>query len=216
MACRRMVGASLGALLLGCMMAPAGAAGRSKGTILVSDRAGDAYVLSRGDHWSSTNASLEACRAVQRRFSGEFLWVRRAGKEYLIRDRRTIDEAQSLFAPLRQLDPERAALERRQSRLEADEAALDRKQEKLERELDRLSDDSELRDEEPVRRRLESRQRELESRMRALEDRERELEAVERSIDRREDDLEEKAERELWRLIDGALDGGLAQSLGAP
>ena len=212
MASRRMVGGSVTALLLGCLMAPVGAAGgQSKETILVSDRAGDAYVLSRGGHWSSTNESLEALRAVQRRFSGEFLWVRRAGKEYLIRDHRTLEEAQSLFAPLRELDPERAALRPRQSRLESEQTKLDREQEKLERELDRLTDDSEARGEEATRGRLERRQRELESKMRALEGEERELDAVERSIDEREDDLERKAEAELWRLIDRALARGLGR-----
>ncbi|MGH9315534.1 MAG: hypothetical protein ACRD1P_00260 [Thermoanaerobaculia bacterium] len=212
MASRRMVGGSVTALLLGCLMAPVDAAGgQSQETILVSDRAGDAYVLSRGGHWSSTNESLEALRGVQRRFSGEFLWVRRAGKEYLIRDRRIIDEAQSLFAPLRRLDPERAALEPRQSRLESEQAALDREQEKLERELDRLTDDPEARDEESARRRLERRQRELESKMHALEQEERELGAVERSIDEREDALEKKAEGELWGLIDRALARGLGR-----
>jgi len=216
MTSRRLVGGSFGALLLGCMMAPAAAAGQSKGTVLVSDCAGDAYVLARGGHWSSTNESLEALRAVQRRFSGEFLWVRRAGKEFLIRDRRTLDEAQSLFAPLRGLDPERAALEPRQSRLGSKQAALDREQEKLERELDRLADDSESSGEESARKGLERRQRELEARMRALEGEERELDAVEHSIEEREDELERKAEAELWRLIDRSIASGLARPVGPP
>ncbi|HSS44166.1 MAG TPA: hypothetical protein VLO07_02405 [Thermoanaerobaculia bacterium] len=214
MASRRMVGGSVAALLLGCLMAPVDAsAGQSEEAILVSDRAGDAYVLSRGGHWSSTNESLEALRGVQRRFSGEFLWVRRAGKQYLIRDRRTLDEAQTLFAPLRRLDPERAALRPRQARLERQQAAMDREQEKLERELDGLADDPEARDQGPARRRLERRQRELETRMHALEQEERELEAVERSIDEREDDLEKRAEAELWLLIDRSISSADARPI---
>jgi hypothetical protein len=215
MTSRGMIGGSLGALLLGCMIAPGEAwAGQSKGPTLVSDRARDAYVLSRGGHWSSTNGSLEGLRAVQRRFSGEFLWVRRAGKEYLIRDPRTLEEAQSLFAPLRGLDPERTALESRQSRLESKQTALDREQEGLERELDRLTDDSEQSDQERARQDLEGRQRELETRMRALEEKERELDSMERSIDERENALEKKAEAELWRLIDGSIARGVARPVG--
>lgn len=214
MASWRLVGGSFGALLLGCMMAPAAAPGQSQETVLVFDRARDAYVLSREGHWSSTNESLEGLRAVQRRFPGEFLWVRRFGKEFLIRDPRTLEEAQSLFAPLRGLEPERAALKPRQSRLESKQAALDREQEKLERELDRLADDSESSGEESARKGLEHRQRELETRMRALEGEQRELDAVEHSIDEREDDLEKKAEAELWRLIDRSIAGAVARPVG--
>lgn len=197
--------ASLGMLLLAATMAPAAAAG-PKGE-------DDAYTISLHGRYVSTNVSLEAIRSVQKTFSGDFLWARRAGKEYLIRDRGILGEAHALFAPLRALEPEEAELERRQSRLEIQQETLNREQEELERELDRLTDDSESQPREAHRRRLERRQRELESRGRDLEDRESELEVVQRSLDRREDELEEKAERELWRLLDGALARGLAKRI---
>ena len=211
MASGKTVGLSLGALVLGWMTLPAALFAGSGEPRSVSSRAADAYVLARGEHWSNSNASLEVVLAIQRRFSGDFLWVRRAGKEFLIRDSRIIDEAQAFWAPLRKLDPERSELELRQSRLESDEADLDREQEEIEGELERLSEDSDRRGDETARSNLERRRREVETRLRAVEGRDRELEAVERSIEQREAALEERAERELWRLIDTAIIHGEAR-----
>jgi bla regulator protein BlaR1 len=171
----------------------------------------DAYILSQGENSFSTNCSLEALGAVRERLSGDFLWIRRAGKVYLIRDDRTLDEAHSLFAPLRQLDPEHEALARRQSRLSAEQDALDHEQEEIEQELDRLSDEEENSERASDRLSIERRQRDLEQRVRALQARERELDAVERSIDQREDALEKKIEARLWRLIDESIARGVAR-----
>ena len=84
----------------------------SAATLTVSDdvpapcgRAGDAYVVARGARWISTNVSVETVRTVQKRLSGDFLWARCAGKEYLVRDARPIEQAEALFAPIRKLEP---------------------------------------------------------------------------------------------------------------
>ncbi len=91
-----------------------GGRGAVRGNMRVSDRHADAYVLSCEHHVFSTNASLEEVEVVNSGFSGDFLWGRRAGRQFVIRDARTIEEAQRLFDPVRQLDPEREALRRRQ------------------------------------------------------------------------------------------------------
>jgi chromosome segregation ATPase len=201
----------IAALVLGLPMGTAAGAPQGATRTFRSDRAQDAYVLSRGNHGSTTTSgTLEDLEKARRRLSGEFLWVRRSGREYVIRDRRTLEEAYRLFAPIRALDPERAALALRQSRIEAEQAVLEREQERLERESERLGEDPGPRD-AAARRRLEGRRRELAPRMRALEEREREVEELERSIDRREEELEAKAEAELWSRIDAAIAGGLAR-----
>ena len=195
----------------------------SKPRIIISDETrkkmvalpnADAYVLSREQSFFSTNASVEDVEALIRSFAGDFLWVRRAGKEFVIRDTRTLEEAQRLFDPLRQLDPEREALRRRQERLGSDQAALDRDEEKLERELEARNEGGEIRGSAAARTDLERRRTELKSRMRALEARDRELEAAETSLEARSDALEEKAETALWSLIDRALTKGLGRALG--
>lgn len=210
----RMILVSIAALVLGCPTMTAGAPQERTRTFR-SDRAEDAYVLSRGNHESTTNGTLEDLENARRRLSGEFLWVRRSGREYVIRDRQTLEEAYRLFAPIRSLDPERAALALRQSRLEAEQSTLEREEERLERESERLGEDASPRD-EAARRRLERRRRELKPRMRALEEREREVEELERSIDRREEELEAKAEAELWKRIDAAIGRGLARGVEVP
>jgi hypothetical protein len=177
----------------------------------VSRSAPDEYVLSQGEHSWSTNVSLETLGTMRDRVAGDFLWVRRAGKAYLIRDGRTLDEAHSFFAPLRQLDPDHEALASQQARLGAEQGVLDREQEEIEQDLDRLSDEQESSARQSARRSLERRQHDLESRVRLLEARERELDAIERSIDAREDAIEKKAEAHLWRLIDRCIATGIAR-----
>ena len=177
---------------------------------------GDAYILSQGASSFSTNCSLDAVEGVRDRLSGNFLWVRRAGKAFLIREERTLDGARALFAPLRDLDPEQQALARRQEKLESEQEAVDREQDEIEQELDRLSDEEdngkgEGEREASTRRSLERRQRDLEPKRKAIEERERELDALERSIDAREDALEKKIEAKLWRLIDEAIASGVAR-----
>ncbi len=171
----------------------------------------DAYILSRGDHTMMTGGTLEDVRAARRRFPGEFLWVRRSGREYFVRDARLIAEAAALFAPLRSLDPDRAALERRHAQFEAEESRLDREEERLDRDLDRIQDDERPAAGSDSRNALDRRRRELETRRRSLEEQERELDSAESSLDRREDELEKNSEAQLWRLIDRALEAGLAQ-----
>jgi hypothetical protein len=206
----RCVGLSLAALLW-VTAASAAILTVSEDVAAPCGRAGDAYVVARGARWISTNVSVETVRTVQKRLSGDFLWARCAGKEYLVRDARPIEQAEALFAPLRKLEPEQSALSRRQSKLEAAQAELDKEQEEIERSLDRAGDDSRSHDDALTRRRLESRQSQIHERLRALEKEERELDAIERSIDQREEEIEAKAERELWRLIDRTIANGLAR-----
>ena len=178
----------------------------------------DAYVLARGGHFMSSDASIEEIEALGSKWSptGDFLWVRRGGREFLIRDARTMEESQRLFQPLKQLEPEQEALRRRRREIDSEERALEREQEDIEEEIQALEDRDEDDDSDrPVvasaRPDLDRRHREVEEKMRALEDRERELDAAENELDRRSDALEEKAEAGLWRLIDGALGKGLGR-----
>lgn len=206
----RFVGLTFGVLLLGAISAEslAGSPGGSTKTV-VSSRTPQAYVLARRDHWTSWNASLEEVERLQRRLSGDFLWFRRAGRAYMVRDRATLAEAFGLFDPMEELQPEMAELGRRQKEFDRKQSVLDREEEDLDRMADRLDDDEEG-GRESERRDLERRQRDLESRARRLEEEERKLEAVERSIDEREEALEKKAEEQLLELMDRTLREGIA------
>lgn len=162
----------------------------------------DAYVLSRTGGNSSMNVSIRELKALRSRFSEDFLWFRRSGREFVISDRSVIDEAERCFKALRTLRPEQEALEER-------DRALDREEEALDREHDAAADSDEKRDA-----RFDERRRAVETRLRALEERQRDLEREERILDEREEDLEKAAEAKLDRLIDDALRRGLARPLG--
>lgn len=175
----------------------------------------DAYVLARDGHFLSSDASIEEINALQSRWSGDFLWIRRGGREFVIRDAPTMDESQRLFEPLKRLEPEQEALRRRQKEIESEERTLETEEEKIEEEIQALDRDEDDDSDRPVvpdaRPDLDRRHREVEEKMRALEGRERELDAAENELDRRSEALEKKAEAALWRLIDGALGKGLGR-----
>lgn len=199
------------ALLVGVGGLAWGGEGGKRGTaVFVGSRAGDAYVLARGGHGTSASVSVDEVVELQKKFSGKFLWVRRGGKKFLIRDQAVLDQAQSFFEPLRALEPERKALHIKQREFEREEAALDRDLEEIYRRAEDLEDDHGERA-AAVCRDLKRQEEVLRPRMRRLEARQRELDGVERSLDEREEVLEKRAEERLWQLIDATLSRGLAE-----
>ena len=205
------LGAGLGlALVLGIGAVASAGEGRSRG------RVEDAYLLNRGaEHGStSTNLSLEEMVELRKWGSGEFLWVRRGGKKFLIRDRAVLEQAQALFEPLQGLDPEREALQAREQLIEREEAALEREMEEIAARAEGVEDDH---GEKADAIRAEARRQEdgLRPRLKRLEARERELNAAERSLDEREEAIERKVEERLWVLIDATLARGLGERLDA-
>ena len=159
----------------------------------------DTYVLNRGNS-SSMSGSLEDLVTLRGRYPGAFLWFRRTGTAYVIRDPRLLADAAAFFEPLRQLEPEQSSLARR-------EASLDREEEKNDREEEEIEAEVETRPSPE----LDRRRRALEDRRRDLSRRQRELAKEERAIDRRENALEETAERELWKFLDQAVTSGVAR-----
>ena len=129
----------------------------------------DAYIISAGDNLTYRSASsLDEFEVMQKRITGRYMWVRRGGQEYVIRDEATIARIEGLFASVDALRPEQKTV--------SDE------ERKLDREADELSDQDHL------SRAEETRLSELRDRLRAISQREREL-------DRKEDELERVAER---------------------
>ena len=202
------------ALLLAVSAGPAeGMVGaRAAQTVFYESRDSDAYVLSLGKSFWSTNTSLEKMQGLRKRFTGDFLWLRRGRKSFLVRDPETLRQLRTLFDPLRALEPDRAALERLRSPLESREKALDREQEALDREADRLSDRKKD-GSAGAREDLERRRRSLEERMRALEKEQERFEELESSLEEKQEALEKHAEEELWRLIDSSIARGLAKPI---
>jgi hypothetical protein len=199
-------------LLLAVSAVPAGGmvGARTARTVIYESQDSDAYVLSLGKGSWSMNTSLEGIQGLRKRFTGDFLWLRRGRKSFLVRDPETLRQARTLFDPLRTLEPDHAALKRLRSPLESRDKALDREQEALDREADRLSDRKKDRA-AGVREDLERRRRALEERMRALEKEEEQVETLENALEEKREALENYAEGELWRLIDASIARGLAK-----
>ena len=167
----------------------------------VSPSRRDAYVISRSGGISNMSASVDELMALRSRFSGDFLWFRRGGEEYLISDRAMVEEAARFFDPLRALRPQQRALADRERKLDREEEALDR-------EHDAATDSDEYRDA-----RFDGDLRAVETRLRAVQEQQRDLDRDERILDEREEDLEKAAEAKLDRLFDDALRSGLARPL---
>ena len=152
-------------------------------------RSGDAYILSVGPGPGvtllTTGISIEDAVSLRKHYGHDFLWVRRSGRDYLIRDGSFLARAHELFAPLRELEPEQQAVAK-------EERALDH-------EIDRLEDAADHHD------------RTVRDRLREAREKERVVAERERQLDAREDALEKVAEDALWRMVDQAIRNGTAK-----
>jgi hypothetical protein len=147
----------------------------------------DSYVLHFGAGNSTTvSGSIEDFTALKGTLSGDYLWVRRDGRRYVITDRAKLAEVWNYFAPERELRPQQQAIERETR--------------KLERESDALEDADD--------RKLTARER---SRLDELHALERDLARREQALDEREEELDRMAERKLWQLVDRAIRDGAAR-----
>jgi hypothetical protein len=156
-------------------------------TMLASSKSRmDGYILAAdGDNITfSGGVDMSSFETLHDRYPGKMLWVRRHGREYVVRDETLLMRARALFAPQAALAPEQRAIGR-------EEAALDREEERL--------DDAPNTAEN--RRRLDD-----------IHARQAKVAEREKALDEREEELERAAERELWQLVDAAIRSGAAKS----
>lgn len=169
------------------------------------------YIFRRGDrsYIVTGNASIHNIGRMTSRWSGDYLWAKLGGREYLIRDHAVLDEARKAFA---QLDASQAEYHAIEARMRPVETRAD----ELERSIDTLGDRLDDEDDELTaaeRRSLEKRLRELELQMKPLEAQLRELEREEERFDRKQEVLEEAAEKKLEEIIRRAIARGAAERL---
>ena len=155
-------------------------------TLASSKPTKDAYILAvnGGNVTFSGNFDFSYFKTFRERYPGKVLFVRRYGREYVIRDETLLMRAQALFAPQAALAPEQAAIGR-------EEAALDREEDSL--------DDAPNTAEN--RRRLDD-----------IHAKQAKVAEREKALDEREEELERAAERELWVMVDAAIRSGVAKS----
>jgi len=150
----------------------------------------DSYVLHFDRSGTTTmSGSLDDFNAISNKLSGDYLWVRRDGRAYVITDRAKLAESWNYFAPARELDSQQRAVEE-ESR-------------KLERESDRLED---ARDDRALTHAEQARLADLHAQ-------ERDLSRREKALDDREEELDRIGEAKLWQLVDRAIKEGTARAL---
>ena len=150
----------------------------------------DSYVLHFGGNRDSVtiSGSIEAFNAIRGTLDGDYLWVRHAGKSYVITDHARLAEVWGYFAPQRELHPKQKEVEAETKRIEKESDALED------------VDDRELTSAEH-------------SRLDDLHAKERELSRRQQALDEREDELDRIAEAKLWQLVDRAIKQGVARGL---
>ena len=166
----------------------------------------DAYALILNGSWRSANKSIEEMGAIHDKVGGDYLWFRRGGGIYLVRDRAVLEQSQALFESLGMLEPEEHAIERRQKAIERKEEALDRERDRLRHEDDECDRNAHGPARERRRKQIEAERRDLESQVRGRE-------TEERAFERRSRQMEKEAENRLWVLIDRWIAEGSAKRL---
>lgn len=160
------------------------------------------YIYKQGDHTHiRSNSGIEQMVALSKRWQGELVWLKRNGRQYLIRDAAVLAEVRGAFAELHAYEPRLRAAEERLRPLE-------RKMERIEDRMDHLSD--RLGDEEDLdaatrrdlERQLRDAEREFSDLERSYRPAERENERMEREHDRLERIAEEKFETIVLRAVD--------------
>ena len=166
------------------------------------------YVFKRGEisyMRTNSNTDIRSVVAVAKRWPGDFIWTRRDGREYLIRDAAVLAEARRAYARLDAMNVEIHAFEKRMRPVERRHDFLEDKTEAIEEQLEEKNPSR------SERRELEARMRELEREMRVLEKDLRVLEDEEERLDDRQEALEKVAEEELEEIIRRALRRGGAE-----
>jgi len=206
-----------------------------------------------GDDWAITSASgsismhgsfhgeeVERLRARRRTGKSDFIWFRRNGKAYIIRDAATIQQAKALFAPQEALGKQQEELGREQEALGAQQEELGRKMEqvrvevpdltgefqKLQAQLDQLhkhgASQEELGDLQgalgdlqgklgEIQGKAGERQGEFGAKQSELGAQQGKLGEKQGKLGDEQGRLAEKASREMKGLLDNALAKGLAQ-----
>ena len=94
------------------------------------DKSHDGYVIVH-DHnvtMSGSTEDLARARSFRYKIGGEYMWFRRDGKAYIIRDKATLQAAQKLFEPQEDLGRQQSELGALQSELGARQAELGARQ----------------------------------------------------------------------------------------
>lgn len=103
------------------------------GFVVGEDDEGEHFVIVWGDSTTMSGSSDDArlAKALRRKISGDYIWFHRDDKEYVIRDKATVERAKALFAPQQELGRKQEALGKMQEELGAQQEALGKQMEEI-------------------------------------------------------------------------------------
>jgi chromosome segregation ATPase len=178
-------------------------------TAAADEHVGFAYIYNHDGqmHMHSNGDDIESLVRTSKRWKGEYVWLRKDRRQYLIRDAGVLAQVRAAFAEMHALEPKLNAAERRRDPFEA---KIDAVEDRVDRLSDSLGDD-EMSD--AKRAQLEAQLRVAEQELRALE---RSLEPIEReteALEERMDRLEAVAERKFETIVLQAIRDGRAEAV---
>jgi len=114
------------------------------------ERDGRQFVISSGNTYISVSGNSESygtdhpsefVEFLQEKNPGDFVWFRRDGKSYVIRDAATIKRAKDFFAQVQELDKKQEELGKQQEALGEKQEALGKQQEEIHVQIPDMSED---------------------------------------------------------------------------
>ncbi|MCR6625995.1 MAG: hypothetical protein NVV67_06940 [Pseudoxanthomonas sp.] len=187
-------------------------------------RNGDAYVLIDGDDVSMAGHS-DDIRTAQRLQQGSapVLWVRKNGKQYVVRDAATVQQMKAAHAPVQALGEQQGKLGEQQGALGERQGELGSKQGELGLKMSEIAQDQAA----AALRGADTREAANDRRMKALQDEQDALARQQEVLARQQEPLArqqealarkqmaatDKLHRDVDRLLDEAIRSGKAQQL---
>ena len=198
---------------------------RTRGTLSISDtRGGDAYVLIEGDDVTMAGDS-DDIRTAQRLQQGNapVLWVRKNGKQYVVRDAATVQRMKAAHAPVQALGEQQGKLGEQQGALGERQGELGSRQGELGVKMSEIAQDQAA----AALRGADTREAANDRRMKALQDEQEALARQQEVLARQQEPLARQQEalarkqmaatdrlrRDVDRLLDEAIRNGKAQQL---
>jgi beta-lactamase regulating signal transducer with metallopeptidase domain len=118
--------------------------------VMSGDREGHQFVISSGNTYISVSGDSESygtdhpsefVEFLQEKISGDFIWFRRDGKSYVIRDPATIKRAKDFFAAVQELDKKQEELGKQQEALGEKQEVLGKEQEEVHVQIPDMTED---------------------------------------------------------------------------
>jgi len=183
---------------------------------LSADHLDFAYVLVQGQSqtMSGSSSDLREAAKLKSDVAEPYLWLRRAGKRYLVTDPALVEQADALAEPQRKLGHKQAELGTRQAELGRRQARLGREQGELGRAETRAALRGTDRDrDDDAARELRRQQHDLADEQRELGEAQGVMGREQAKIGREQARLAREAQEKMQALLDDAIARGLVRPL---